>query len=323
MNEIIVDNVGPSKIRIAYERLGDSEAPPVLLIHGLAAQLISWPDGFCSALVEAGLQVIRFDNRDVGHSTHIADAPVPNLPAVLAGDFSSVSYTLSDMAADAVGLLDTLGIESAHLVGASMGGAIAQTIAIEYPHRVLSLTSMMSTTGNGKVGQPSAKTMKELFGGASPVTREEVIEQQARAYELIGSPAFPGNPALIHANAARAYERGFDSQGIARQAVATIASGDRTNKLHKITAPTLVIHGMDDLMCDVSGGRAVAGAIAGSRLVLIKGMGHNLPAGLWGEFADQISRIVDAGEARRDKEKARVIESLNFRLQGIFLRFQE
>lgn len=323
MNEIIVDNVGPSKIRIAYERWGDSEAPPVLLIHGLAAQLVSWPDGFCSALVEAGLQVIRFDNRDVGRSTHIADAPVPDLPAVLGGDLSSVSYTLSDMAADAVGLLDTLGIERAHLVGASMGGAIAQTIAIEYPRRVLSLTSMMSSTGDRNVGQVSPKIMKELFGGVPPVTREEVIEQQARAYELVGSPAFPGNPALIRANAARAYDRGFDPQGIARQAVATVASGDRTNKLRKITAPTLVIHGMDDLMCDVSGGRAVAEAIAGSRLVLIKGMGHNLPAGLWSEFADQIGRIVEAGEARWEKQISHFAEPLRFKLQGMFLRFQE
>ncbi|MFI6734790.1 alpha/beta fold hydrolase [Nonomuraea sp. NPDC050451] len=152
-------NVGPSGIEVAYERLGDPEAPPVLLVMGLGGQLINWPDGLCAELVDRGLHVIRFDNRDSGLSTHLHDAPQPDLEAALAGDASSASYTLSDMAADIVGLLDALGLDSAHVVGASMGGMIAQTLAIEHPGRVRSLTSMMSTTGDPSVGQARPETM--------------------------------------------------------------------------------------------------------------------------------------------------------------------
>ena len=172
--------VGPARIDIAYQRLGNPDAPVVLLIMGLAAQSIAWPDAFCHALAGRGLQVIRFDNRDVGLSTHMTDAPPPDLPAALAGDLSSVSYTLLDMAADAVGLLDVLGFEKAHVVGASMGGAIAQTMAIEHQERVRSLTSMMSTTGNRSVGQPSPDTLREVFGGPRAVTRDDVIQQTLR-----------------------------------------------------------------------------------------------------------------------------------------------
>jgi len=164
--------VVPNGIGIAYQRLGIPEAPAVLLIMGVAAQLIDWPDAFCHRLVERGLQVIRFDNRDAGLSTHITNAPPPDLPAVLAGNFESVSYTLSDMAADAVGLMDALGIEEAHVVGASMGGQIAQTMAIEHPDRVRSLTSMMSTTGNMSVGQISPEVLREVFGAPSPTSPE-------------------------------------------------------------------------------------------------------------------------------------------------------
>ena len=296
--EIIAANVGPAKLNIAYERIGNPDAPPLLLIHGLGAQLIGWPDGFCSALVERGLQVIRFDNRDVGRSSHISDAPAPDLPAVLRGDLSSVSYTLSDMAADTIGLLDVLGIDSAHLVGASMGGAIAQTVAIEHPERVRSLTSIMSTTGDMKVGQATSETMKALFGGPPAVTRQDVINRQIRAFSVVGSPGFPTERKLVVASAELAYDRGYDPIGLARQAIASVASGDRTKPLQHINLPTLVIHGLDDVMCDVSGGRATATAIPKSKLVLIKGMGHNLPQGLWSEFAQHIADIVRIGEIR-------------------------
>jgi pimeloyl-ACP methyl ester carboxylesterase len=296
--EIIAANVGPAKLNIAYERIGNPDAPPLLLIHGLGAQLIGWPDGFCSALVERGLQVIRFDNRDVGRSSHISDAPAPDLPAVLRGDLSSVSYTLSDMAADTIGLLDVLGIDSAHLVGASMGGAIAQTVAIEHPERVRSLTSIMSTTGDMKVGQATPETMKALFGGPPAVTRQDVIDRQIRAFSVVGSPGFPTERKLVVASAELAYDRGYDPIGLARQAIASVASGDRTKPLQHINLPTLVIHGLDDVMCDVSGGRATATAIPKSKLVLIKGMGHNLPQGLWSEFAQHIADIVRIGEIR-------------------------
>ena len=295
-NEKIAVNVGPLKIDIAYEQIGDPAGPPVLLIQGLGAQLIGWPDGFCAALVERGLHVIRFDNRDAGHSSHIPDAPAPDLPAVLQGDLSSVSYTLSDMAADTVGLLDALGIDSAHLVGVSMGGEIAQTVAIEHPERVRSLTSMMATTGDMKVGQATPETMKALFGGPPAVTRQEVIDRQVRAVSVVGSPGFPSEPEEVAANAARAYDRSYDPVGLARQAIAEVASGDRTELLRHLDVPTLVIHGLDDVMRDVSGGRATAEAIPGSKLILIKGLGHNLPRGLWSEIADHISDIVRLGE---------------------------
>jgi pimeloyl-ACP methyl ester carboxylesterase len=298
-DEYIAANVGPAHLDIAYERLGNPGAPPVLLIQGLGAQLVGWPDGFCAALVGRGLHLIRFDNRDVGRSSHLSHAPAPDLPAVLRGDLSSVSYTLSDMAADAIGLMDALGIDRAHLVGASMGGAIAQTMAIEHPHRVRSLTSMMSTIGDMKVGQATPETLKALFSGAPPVTRQEVIDRQVKAVSIVGSPGFPAASDEVAARAARAYDRGYDPTGIARQAIASVASGDRSELLRRLELPTLIIHGLDDVMCDVSGGRATAAAIPRSRLVLIKGLGHNLPPALWPEFADLIADNIRIADTRR------------------------
>src|SRR5579864_3753261 len=285
-------NVGPAGIDIVYQRLGNPNASAVLLIMGLAAQSIAWPDAFCQALVNRGLQVIRFDNRDVGLSTHMTDAPPPNLPAALAGDLSSVSYTLSDMAADAVGLLDVLGFEKAHVAGASMGGAIAQTIAIEHPGRVRSLTSMMSTTGNMSVGQPSPDVLREVFSGPPATTRDEVIQRMVRAFRTVGSPGYPADPNEVAARAGRAYDRCYDPIGLARQAVATVASGDRTERLRHLTVPTLVIHGLADRMCDPSGGRATAEAITGAELITIEGMGHDLAPGLRRQLAASIAEFV-------------------------------
>lgn len=290
--------VGPGGIDIIYQRLGNPGAPAVLLIMGVGGQSIHWPDAFCHALADRGLEIIRFDNRDSGLSTHMTDAPPPNLPAALAGDLSSVSYTLSDMAADAVGLLDTLGIGKAHVVGASMGGAIAQTMAIEHPERVRSLTSMMSTTGNMSVGQPSPEALREMFGGPRAVTRDEVIQQMLRALRTIGSPGYARDENEITARTGRAYDRSHDPTATTRQAVATVASGDRTGRLRHLNVPTLVIHGLADRLCDPSGGRATAEAIPGAELVLIEGMGHDLPTGLRSQLAACIAEFVWRAERR-------------------------
>ncbi|MFP2924297.1 alpha/beta fold hydrolase [Pyxidicoccus sp. 3LG] len=298
LNEHIARGVGPSRIDIAYEQRGNPTHPTVLLVMGIAAQLVNWPLGFLDALVKRELRVVRFDNRDSGHSTHLREAPPANLPAALGGDLSSVSYTLSDMAADAVGLLDVLNIGAAHVVGASMGGAIAQTMAIQHPKRVLSLTSMMSTTGDMSVGQVHPATMKAVFGGPPARTREEVVARAVRAFEVIGSPAFPTDPAQVAEVAGLAYDRDHEEAAIARQAVATVASGDRTKLLRTLDVPTLVLHGLADTLCDPSGGRATAAAIPGAELVLIEGMGHNLPPGLWERIADHIAETVRRGAAR-------------------------
>jgi len=298
LDERIAKNVGPAHLDIAWERRGDPDRPTVLLVMGVAAQLVNWPLGFLQALVARNLHVVRFDNRDSGHSSHMGNAPPPDLPAALKGDLSSASYSLSDMAADAVGLLDALAIDSAHVVGASMGGAIAQTIAIEHPARVRSLTTMMSTTGDTSVGQVHPATAQALFGGPVARTREEFIASAVRRYEVVGSPGYPIDPAAAAEVAGFAYDRDHDQVAIARQAVATVASGDRTKLLHSLDVPTLVLHGLADTMCDPSGGRATAAAIPGAELVLIEGMGHNIPPGLWERIADRIAAIVGKGEAR-------------------------
>ncbi len=298
--EQMAHKVGPEEIDIAYQRIGDVDAPVVLLIMGVASQSIRWPDGFCRALVKQGLQVIRFDNRDSGLSTHMTLAPVPDLPAALAGDYSSASYTLSDMATDAIGLLDVLGIQKAHVVGASMGGQVAQVMATDHPNRILSLASMMSTTGSRTVGQTSPDVLRELFSGAPATTRDEYIQLYVRASRVVGSPAFPSDENEVAANAGRAFDRSYDLLGASRQAVATVASGDRTEQLRKLQVPTLVIHGLADRMCDVSGGRATAEAIPNAELVLIEGMGHNLPPGLHGRLAGQIGEFIWRVERQQD-----------------------
>lgn len=303
LDEQIAKNVGPAKLEIAWEQRGNPSHPTVLLVMGLASQLVHWPLGFLEALVARELHVVRFDNRDSGRSSHMVDAPRPDLLAVMQGDLSSVSYTLSDMAADTVGLLDVLGIDAAHVVGASMGGGIAQLIAIEHPSRVLSLASMMFTTGDPSVGQVHPATGQALFGGPLGRTREEFIANAVRRHEIVGSPPFPTDPAVIAEIAGLAYDRDHDEVAVARQAVATMASGDRTKRLRSVNVPTLVVHGLADTLCDPSGGRATAAAIPGAELVLIEGMGHNLPPGLWVRIADLIAanirRATDRPSPRR------------------------
>jgi pimeloyl-ACP methyl ester carboxylesterase len=297
LNEQIAKDVGPAHLDIAWDERGDPEHPTVLLVMGLATQLVHWRLGFLQALVARDLHVVRFDNRDSGRSTHMRDAPPPDLPAALKGDLSSASYTLSDMAGDAVGLLDALKLDAAHVVGASLGGAIAQTIAIEHPRRVRSLTTMMSTTGDMSVGQAHPATVKALFGGPPARTREDVVARAVRNLAVVGSPAFPMDPSAVAEVAGLAYDRDHDEVAIARQAVASVASGDRTELLRALDVPALVLHGLADTLCDPSGGRATAAAIPRAELVLIDGMGHNLPPGLWERIADHVVAVVRKGEA--------------------------
>lgn len=288
-------NVGPSKIKMVYQRFGESALPPVFLIMGGGAQMINWPEGFCMELARRGLHPIRFDNRDAGLSTHFTDAPVPDFSAVQSGDFSTVAYTLSDMASDTVGLMDALGYDSVHLVGASMGGMIAQTVAIEYPERVRFLTSMMSTTGNNSVGQPDWAALADL--GSPPSDRQGYIEWQVRSLKVIGSPKYALDEAYATENAGRAWDRDHDQTGMLRQAAAVLKSGDRTEKLRSLQVPALIIHGDSDKMVNVSGGRATAEAIPNAKLVIYEGMGHGLPKQLWTEFADQIANHIHRAEA--------------------------
>jgi pimeloyl-ACP methyl ester carboxylesterase len=296
LDDTIAAGVGPAGIDIAYERLGEHDHPPVLLVMGIAAQLVNWPDGFLDALLERDLQLIRFDNRDAGRSTRITGGPPPDLAAALAGDLSSASYTLSDMAADAAGLLDALDLASAHAVGASMGGAIAQVLAIEHADRVRSLTSVMSTTGDPAVGQAHPETLRRVFGGPPATTREQVVARALRASAIVGSSAYPADPLDVAARAGLAFDRGHDDVAVARQAVATVATGDRTAHLQRLDVPALVLHGLADTLCDPSGGRATAAAIPGAELRLIEGMGHDLPPGLWEPIADAIAALVRRAE---------------------------
>ena len=284
-------NVGPSKITMAYQRFGNPALPPVFLIMGAGAQMINWPEGFCVELASRGLHLIRFDNRDAGLTTHFSDAPVPDFSAIQSGDFSTVTYTLSDMAADTVGLMDALGYDSVHLVGASIGGMIAQTIAIEYPQRVRSLTSIMSTTGDSSVGQPDYSVLGNL--GSPPYDdRQAYIDWQIKSRKAIGSPKYPLDEKYVAHIAGLAWDRDHDPLGMMRQAVAVIKSGDRTEQLRSLKMPTLVIHGESDKMINISGGRAVAAAIPGAELVTFEGMGHELPRALWSEFATKIANLI-------------------------------
>jgi pimeloyl-ACP methyl ester carboxylesterase len=298
MSVEIARGVGPARLDIAYERFGAPDLPPVLPLMGLGTQMLGWPDGFCEALTGTGTHVIRSDNRDIGLSTHLTYAPVPDLAAIFRGDTSSASYTLSDMAGDTVGLLDALSLDSVHLVGASMGGMIAQTVASEHPARVRSLTSIMSSTGDPAVGQSTREAMAALLSPPA-TTREEAIERTVSILRVIGSPGFELDEADVRWRTGVAYDRGHDPAGVARQLAAIAASGDRTAALRSVSVPTLVLHGADDPLVNVSGGRATAQAIPGAEFVEFAGMGHHLSRELWGEIARHLGEHIGRAEAGR------------------------
>ncbi len=275
-------------IRLCYDELGDPGDPALLLVMGLGTQMVAWHDGFCSELAGRGFRVIRFDNRDCGRSTVLHDVPPPSLDQLLLRRRLRAGYRLEDMADDAVGLLDCLGIDAAHVVGASMGGMIAQTLTARHPDRVRSLCSIMATTGARFVGQPAFRIYPVLLRQA-PKDKEGYVEAFVRVFGLIGSPGFPRDDAETRALAALSYERGIHAGGTGRQLAAILASGDRTAALRTIRAPTLVVHGLDDKLVRPSGGRATARAISGARLLEVPGMGHDLPRGAWERIAGGIA----------------------------------
>jgi pimeloyl-ACP methyl ester carboxylesterase len=283
------ERIAPANgLELAYQEVGDPEGEPLLLVMGLATQMIAWDEEFCTMLAERGFRVVRFDNRDIGRSTKIDSAGVPNRIDMLSGRRASAPYLLSDMAADTVGLMDHLGIESAHLFGASMGGMIAQTTAIEYPQRVRSLVSMMSSTGNRWVGFPTFKAFGVLLG-TPPRSRDAAIERAMKTFTVIGSPAYPFDEERLRRIAGTAYDRGHSASGVARQLHAITASGDRTRGLRGLRLPATVIHGDSDVLVRPSGGKATAKAIPGARLKIIGGMGHDLPKELWPTFVTEIA----------------------------------
>jgi pimeloyl-ACP methyl ester carboxylesterase len=279
-------------VELWYETFGGDDDPPLLLVMGLGAQATAWDAELCNAFTDRGFRVIRFDNRDVGLSTKIESAPIDffaTIAKVAAGEPVDAPYRLSDMAADAVGLLDHLGIAAAHVVGASMGGMIAQTIAIEHPERVLTLTSIMSNTGNFEYGNARAEAMAVLLEPAA-TDRDGAIERSVRASQVIGSPDH-FDEERARERAAAAYDRCFFPVGIGRQLIGIHASGSREDALRELTVPTLVIHGTEDPLVEVSGGERTAELIPGSELLLVEGMGHDLPQVFWSQIVEAVTRL--------------------------------
>jgi pimeloyl-ACP methyl ester carboxylesterase len=263
-------------VELTYDTFGDPTSPPMLLIMGLGAQMIRWDDAFCQAIAAQGRWVIRFDNRDVGLSTKFDEAGIPNIMTLIQGQRSDVPYKLKDMADDAVGLLDSLGVESAHVVGVSMGGMIAQTMAIHYPERVRTLTSIMSSTGNPELPQPKPEAMEVLL--TPPVSnRNDYITNQLKAAKVLHGPTYPLDEDYVRNYAERSYDRCYHPQGYSRQLAAVLASERRDESLANVKVPTLVMHGDRDPLVPVDGGKDTAKSIPGAKLVIIEGMGHSFP----------------------------------------------
>jgi len=284
-------------IEIAYGTFGAPTGTPVLLIMGLGAQMIAWPDAFCEELAARGDYVIRYDNRDVGESTHLSDLPAPH-PVDSLLRRGKPPYRLEDMADDAAGLLGALGVGSAHVVGASMVGFIAQELVIRHPARVRSLTLIMTSTGSRRVGHPKLRVLARMGRRRAVTDRAAAVESSVETFRMIGSPGFPYDEAYMRDLAGRGYDRSYDFDGYRRQVAAIAAQADRSSSLAHVRAPTVVLHGLADPLVSENGGRAIARAIPGARFVGYSGMGHDLPRALWPSFADEISSVVAAGEAR-------------------------
>ena len=282
-----------NSIELAWDSFGDPDAPPLLLIMGLGAQMVAWDDAFCARLAEAGgHRVIRFDNRDIGHSTHLSHLGIPDIQALMlqamAGKPLAVPYTLRDMADDCICLLDALGIDRAHIVGASMGGAIGQEMAIHHPQRMRSFTSIMSTTGNPALPPPTPEAMAVLFS-PTPLSFDAYLPHYKKIWHVLRGPDFPLDEARDAERAQLIYLRGLNPGGVARQLAAIFASGNRKPALRDVQVPTLVIHGDADPLVPVACGVDVADAIAGAKLLRIPRMGHALPIPMWPQIIDAIA----------------------------------
>jgi pimeloyl-ACP methyl ester carboxylesterase len=288
-------------IDICYEVFGDANAEPLLLIMGLGAQMVLWEDDFCERLAARGFRVIRFDNRDIGQSSKLHGGKRLTPMELLKLRFFRIpvaaTYRLLDMARDTVGLMDVLGIKSAHLVGASMGGMIAQEVALSFPQQVRSLTSIMSTTGNPKVPPPTREAAAMLMA-PPPTTKAEYIERFARTWKVLRVGSFPEDEARDRARAELTFARGLNPAGVGRQLRAILASGNRKPRLHAVKAPTLVIHGTVDPLVRPEGGKDTAASIPGARLVMIEGMGHALPIPMWPQIIDAIASHAHGAAAK-------------------------
>lgn len=285
-----IQTTSANGIEIAYETFGDRTDPPVVLIMGLGTQMIAWPDRLCEDLAAGGRYVVRFDNRDVGLSTHLDGVPAPDIKAV-ALRRKRPAYRIDDMADDAVGLLDALGLDRAHLVGASMGGFITQTLTLAHPERVLSQTLMMTSTGSRRVGQAKPALLTRLARGRRAMDRAAAIEAAVETFGLIGSRGALFDQDHLRDLAGRSYDRSHDAYGYLRQLGAVIAQSNRTRALTTVQTPTLVMHGLHDPLVAVSGGLALARLIRGARFVGFSGMGHDLPPSLLPDFAREILQI--------------------------------
>jgi pimeloyl-ACP methyl ester carboxylesterase len=291
-------------VDLCYETFGDPADPAMLLIMGLGTQMVAWHEDFCAELADRGFHVIRFDNRDIGRSTKLSHIRPPSTWQIIAGDKRAAGYTVEDMADDAVGLLDHLGVERAHVVGASMGGMIAQAVAMRHPERVLSLVSIMSNTGGRWHGRPALR-MLPIFLRRAPRDREAFAAHAVALFERIGSPGYPPDRDELHERALLSYDRGIDPAGSGRQLAAVLAAPDRMSQLRRLRVPTLVIHGTKDRLVTPAGGRRTAQAIPGARLMTIEGMGHDLPRALWPRMLDAIEENAARAAARAARSGSR------------------
>jgi pimeloyl-ACP methyl ester carboxylesterase len=282
-------------IDLWHETTGDPDDPALLLIMGLGEQLIAWPDGFCTALAARGFHVIRFDNRDIGRSAWLDDLGVPDMLGLFGGDLSSVRYRLADLVADTAGLIEALHLRRPHVAGVSMGGMIAQQLAVDRPDLVASLASLSSTTGDRAVGQSTLDDPSALMPPPA-ADREAAIAADVALWHVIGSPAYPTGDDELARLAAAKFDRGHHPIGTVRQLAAILSAPDRTGDLGRLDLPAVVIHGDADRLIDVSGGRATAAAIPGAELLILPGMGHDLPEPLWPRIVDAIA--TNAGKAR-------------------------